>query len=180
MRARDCFSTRDLISSTTLLHLLPPIFAAGLLHSFNMPTIGNLYASLRSPTLRFSSYTSLCLHYHARIERIPLVVSRTSSSASSSSKIVVSGKLERFPLGYSDFGTIRQLPGFAYFDKTEFIPEIEKGSAVQLVCRPRRFGKSLNVTTLRYFHGFQFRNLYDKLFKVCALCARFACTQYLR
>ena len=151
-----------------------------------MPTIGNLHTSLRrlcaiptSLTLRFSSRTSLCPHHHARIEGIPLVVSRTSSTASSSSKLVVSGKLEKFPLGKSDFSEIRERPGMAYFDKTEYIPQLEKGTDVQLVCRPRRFGKSLTITTLRYFHGFQFRNLYDKLFKVCALCARFACTHHL-
>jgi hypothetical protein len=145
--------------------------------------ISNLHTSLRrlcaiptSPTLCFSFYTSLCPRHHARIERIPLVVSRTGSTASSSSKIVISGKLERFPLGQSDFREIRQLPGLAYFDKTEYIPVLENGSAVQLVCRPRRFGKSLTVSTLRYFHGFQFRNLYDKLFKVYAPCARFVHT----
>jgi hypothetical protein len=80
---------------------------------------------------------------------------------------VVSGELERFPLGVSDFSDIRRLPGLAYFDKTEYIPVIEDGSVSQLVCRPRRFGKSLTVSMLQYFHGFQFRNQYDQLFKVC-------------
>jgi len=79
---------------------------------------------------------------------------------------VVSGELEKFPLGFSDFSDIRQLPGLAYFDKTEYIPVLEKGSLVQLVCRPRRFGKSLTVSVLQYFHGCQFRNQYDQLFKV--------------
>src|SRR5579871_265546 len=99
-----------------------------MLHSFNMPTTGNLHTSLRrlcaipmSPTIRFSSHTSLRTQHHARIERIPFVVSRTSSTASSSLKLVVSGKLEKFPLGKSNFSQIRLLPGMAYFDKTEYI-----------------------------------------------------------
>jgi len=154
--------------------------------SVAMPTIGNLHISLRrryavptSATLLFAPLLPRC---HARIPlrhaRIPLVVSRPSSTKPSSSTLVVSGELKRFPLGFSDFGKIRQLPGSAYFDKTEYIPVLENGSAVQLVCRPRRFGKSLNVSMLRYFHGFQFRNEYDQLFKVC-LSATFACIHHL-
>lgn len=65
----------------------------------------------------------------------------------------------------SDFRRIRQVPGKAYFDKTEYIPELEQGGSVKLVCRPRRFGKSLTVTMLRYFHGFEFLNEYNELFK---------------
>ena len=40
---------------------------------------------------------------------------------------MVSGELERFSLGFSDFSNIRRLPGLAYFDKTEYIPVLEKG-----------------------------------------------------
>ena len=69
---------------------------------------------------------------------------------------------DRFEQFSSDFSDIRQLPGLAYFDKTEYIPVLEKGSLVQLVCRPRRFGKSLTVSVLQYFHGCQFRNQYDQ------------------
>jgi Predicted AAA-ATPase len=82
---------------------------------------------------------------------------------------VVNGELKRFPVGESDFGMARKIPGVAYFDKTEYIPELAKGGAVQLVCRPRRFGKSLNVSMLQYFHGVQYRDEYDQLFKVCGM-----------
>lgn len=78
---------------------------------------------------------------------------------------MVSGELEGFSLGTTDFREIRQVSGGAYFDKTEYIPKLEQGARVKLVCRPRRFGKSLTVTMLQYFHGFQFRNLYEELFK---------------
>jgi hypothetical protein len=139
-----------------------------------MPTIGNLHISLcrrcavpTSPTLRFAPLLPRC---HARIPlrqaRIPLVISRPSSTTPSSSTLVVSGELETFPLSISDFREIRQ-PGLAYFDRTKYIPELQtKATNVRLICRPRRFGKSLTVTMLRYFHGFQFRNQYDELFKV--------------
>jgi len=141
-----------------------------------MPMIGNQLISLcrrsavpTSSTLQFSSHASLLPHRRARIKRIPLVACRTSFTAPlpSSSKLVVSGELKGFPLSMSDFREIRQVPGGAYFDKTEYIPELEQGAKIRLVCRPRRFGKSLTVTMLRYFHGFQFRNLYEELFKVC-------------
>jgi Predicted AAA-ATPase len=79
---------------------------------------------------------------------------------------VVSGELEKFPLAISNFSEIRQ-PGLAYFDRTKYILELQKMTNVQLVCRPRRFGKSLTVSMLRYFHDFQFRNQYDEIFKVC-------------
>jgi hypothetical protein len=132
-----------------------------------MPTVGNLlcrrYAVLTSHTF---PHASLRPHRHARIGRIPLVACRTSSTTPSSSTLVVSGELEKFPLAISDFSEIRQ-PGLAYFDRTKYITELQRMTTVQLVCRPRRFGKSLTVSMLRYFHGFQFRNQYDELFKVC-------------
>src|SRR3954447_24351129 len=47
-----------------------------------------------------------------------------------------------------------------------YIVELEASSYVQLVCRPRRFGKSLTIAMLRCFHGFQYRDQY-KLFDLC-------------
>ncbi|KIX07675.1 uncharacterized protein Z518_02329 [Rhinocladiella mackenziei CBS 650.93] len=115
---------------------------------------------LTNPSLHFPQ---ACPPLPRPYSRIPLVVTRPSST--SPPNLVVSGKLRKFPVGVSDFSRIRKLPGRAYFDKTGYISELEEGAGVQLVCRPRRFGKSLTVTTLRYFHGFQFRDQYDKLFK---------------
>ena len=137
-------------------------------HSFNMLMVGNLRMNLcrrcavpTGPTLPRASLHRL----PSGIIRIPLVTRRTNSSASSS-KLTISGELENFPLSISDFSQIRE-PGFAYFDKTSHIARLEKESAVKLVCRPSRFGKSLTITMLRYFHGVQYREEYDKLFKVC-------------
>lgn len=55
------------------------------------------------------------------------------------------------PIGISDFKKLRD-EGYAYVDKTLFIQEIvEKGTEVALIPRPRRFGKTLNLSMLRYF-----------------------------
>jgi hypothetical protein len=55
------------------------------------------------------------------------------------------------PIGISDFKKLRD-GGYAYVDKTLLIEEIvEKGTEVALIPRPRRFGKTLNLSMLRYF-----------------------------
>ncbi|MCP4351273.1 MAG: AAA family ATPase [Desulfobacterales bacterium] len=56
------------------------------------------------------------------------------------------------PIGFSDFKELRE-NGCYYIDKTLFIKEITKASAkVLLIPRPRRFGKTLNLSMLRYFY----------------------------
>jgi len=55
------------------------------------------------------------------------------------------------PIGISDFKKLID-GGYSYVDKTLFIQEIiEKGTHVALIPRPRRFGKTLNLSMLRYF-----------------------------
>jgi hypothetical protein len=98
--------------------------------------------------------------------QIPLTPYCTSSTMRSNSKLIVSGKPEMFDTGTSDFGKLRR-PSSPYFDKTQYIPMLEESGRVHLLCRPRRFGKSLTVSMLRYFHGVEFRSKYDELFKVC-------------
>jgi hypothetical protein len=57
----------------------------------------------------------------------------------------------RFPIGFSDFRAVRER-GFAYVDKTSLIEGVIGESAqVMLVPRPRRFGKTLNLSMLRCF-----------------------------
>lgn len=69
-------------------------------------------------------------------------------------------------MGKTNFRDIRNSPGLAYFDKTSYIAAIaEAAPDVQLLCRPRRFGKSLTISMLQSFHGVEFRNRYDELFK---------------
>ncbi|MBW7876187.1 MAG: AAA family ATPase, partial [Candidatus Cloacimonetes bacterium] len=60
--------------------------------------------------------------------------------------------MKKIPLGHSDFKTIRSTPELLYVDKTELISEfVEDHCMVLLITRPRRFGKTLNLSTLRYF-----------------------------
>ena len=55
------------------------------------------------------------------------------------------------PIGISDYAELRER-GFTYVDKTSFVAEVlASGAKAMLVPRPRRFGKTLNMSTLRYF-----------------------------
>ena len=56
------------------------------------------------------------------------------------------------PVGIEDFRKIREA-GLAYVDKSRFITELldAPGTEVVLLPRPRRFGKSLNLSMLRCF-----------------------------
>ena len=57
----------------------------------------------------------------------------------------------RAPLGISDFRKLREAHA-TYVDKTSFVSEIlRKPTEVVLLPRPRRFGKTLNLSTLRWF-----------------------------
>jgi len=60
-------------------------------------------------------------------------------------------KNKRLPIGISDFKTVID-GGYEYVDKSLFIQElVEGGTHVTLIPRPRRFGKTLNLSLLRYF-----------------------------
>ena len=55
------------------------------------------------------------------------------------------------PIGIDDFKELISSE-YYYVDKTDFVKELlEKGGKVNLFTRPRRFGKSLNLSMLRYF-----------------------------
>ncbi len=60
--------------------------------------------------------------------------------------------LLRIPIGISDFRELRE-KGLEYVDKSRFIIEMldQAGAQVLLLPRPRRFGKTLNLSMLRYF-----------------------------
>ncbi len=57
----------------------------------------------------------------------------------------------KLPVGYDDFRKIRQ-EGLYYIDKTNLIEQLlESGGEVNLFTRPRRFGKTLNMSMLQAF-----------------------------
>ena len=55
----------------------------------------------------------------------------------------------KYPIGIQDFETLRQ-GGFVYVDKTDLIYKLTRGH-IYFLSRPRRFGKSLLVSTLKYY-----------------------------
>ena len=58
-------------------------------------------------------------------------------------------ELKKLPIGIEDFEQIRK-EGFYYIDKTKLIEQIlNKWGKANLFTRPRRFGKSLNMSMLR-------------------------------
>ena len=60
--------------------------------------------------------------------------------------------------GIQDFEKLRVNNGY-YIDKTEFIREWWNGrDDVTLITRPRRFGKTLNMSTLNCFFSNKYEN----------------------
>ncbi|MDE6836023.1 MAG: ATP-binding protein [Muribaculaceae bacterium] len=60
-------------------------------------------------------------------------------------------KRVRYPIGEQSFERLRR-DGFLYVDKTEYIEKIVGGSKYFFLGRPRRFGKSLFLSTLKCFY----------------------------
>ena len=59
--------------------------------------------------------------------------------------------LKKIPIGIENFKEIVK-NDYYYVDKTKLIEDIIKdGSKVKLFTRPRRFGKTLNMSMLKYF-----------------------------
>ena len=73
--------------------------------------------------------------------------------------------MKRIPIGLSDFKHLIE-ENFYYFDKTKFIDEIiQDGAQVKLFTRPRRFGKTLNMSMLKYFFDIKEAEENRKIFK---------------
>jgi len=71
--------------------------------------------------------------------------------ADDSTPMRLSMKKQKLPIGASDFKAIREDRKY-YIDKTSLINELLDASGdVILLPRPRRFGKTLNLSMLRYF-----------------------------
>ena len=63
---------------------------------------------------------------------------------------IVAMALKRFPIGVQDFAVIREDDKY-YVDKTDLIYKLVKADRYFFLSRPRRFGKSLLVSTLQYY-----------------------------
>ena len=59
----------------------------------------------------------------------------------------------KYPIGIQSFDKIRE-DGYIYVDKTALIYDLVKNGNIYFLSRPRRFGKSLLISTLDcYFKG---------------------------
>ncbi|HEY4533306.1 MAG TPA: AAA family ATPase, partial [Fusobacterium sp.] len=69
------------------------------------------------------------------------------------------------PSGISDFKVLREA-NYYYVDKTKWIEELQQeiGKTI-LFTRPRRFGKTLNMSMLKYFWDIQNQEENRKLFQ---------------
>lgn len=56
----------------------------------------------------------------------------------------------RYPIGMQSFQEIRE-NGYLYVDKTRYIHELASGGKYYFLSRPRRFGKSLLISTIEQF-----------------------------
>ena len=74
-------------------------------------------------------------------------------------------KRKRLPIGISDFKKVIE-ENYYYFDKTNLIENIlNDGAEVKLFTRPRRFGKTLNMSMLKYFFDIKNKDENRKLFE---------------
>ena len=83
---------------------------------------------------------------------------------------------KKLPIGIEDFEKIRK-ENFYYIDKTGLIKELlNHWGEVNLFTRPRRFGKSLNMSMLKHFFEIgQDKTLFEGLFiaREQVLCAEY-------
>lgn len=66
---------------------------------------------------------------------------------------MTTGTLREFPIGIQSFEKLRERD-LLYVDKTQYIIPLLRGGGIYFLSRPRRFGKSLFLSTLQaYFEG---------------------------
>ena len=65
--------------------------------------------------------------------------------------------MKRLPIGLSDFKTMIEENRY-FIDKTLLIKEVAEGSEIILYPRPRRFGKTLNLSMIKYFYDIRENN----------------------
>ena len=70
--------------------------------------------------------------------------------------------MKRIPYGISNFKTLVE-ENYYYVDKTKYIEKLENLNTKYLILlRPRRFGKSLFISTLEYYYDIRYKD--EKLF----------------
>ena len=72
-------------------------------------------------------------------------------------------EVKLLPSGIYDFARIRR-ENYYYVDKTQYIAKVERDSSYMLIVRPRRFGKSLFLSTLESYYDIKAKDDFDNLF----------------
>ncbi len=72
-------------------------------------------------------------------------------------------EVKLLPSGICDFARIRR-ENYYYVDKTQYIAKVERDSSYMLIVRPRRFGKSLFLSTLESYYDIKAKDDFDNLF----------------
>ncbi|MDR1758700.1 MAG: AAA family ATPase, partial [Bacteroidales bacterium] len=74
----------------------------------------------------------------------------------------MTAQIRKYPIGTQDFKILRE-GGFVYVDKTKFIEKLLNSHRQVFLSRPRRFGKSLFLSTLKYYFLGR-KNLFEGLY----------------
>ncbi len=69
----------------------------------------------------------------------------------------------KIPYGISNFKDLIT-GGYVYIDKTAYIATLEEAGKYQILLRPRRFGKSLFLSTLWHYYDVRYRDEFATLF----------------
>jgi hypothetical protein len=77
---------------------------------------------------------------------------------------IMSKKIKSLPYGLSDYERLVE-KGCHYIDKTMYFKEIEEAPDYLFFIRPRRFGKSLWLSTMEAYYDIAYKDRFEKLFK---------------
>ena len=69
----------------------------------------------------------------------------------------------KIPYGLSNFKNIIS-EGYLYIDKTAYIETLEQEGSFNILLRPRRFGKSLFLSTLWHYYDIRSKDAFEGLF----------------
>lgn len=73
-------------------------------------------------------------------------------------------KVKRIPYGISDYSLIREENDY-YVDKTKYLINIENTGRYLFFIRPRRFGKSLFLSTMKAYYDVYYKDKFEEFFK---------------
>ncbi|MCR1971916.1 ATP-binding protein [Clostridium cochlearium] len=71
--------------------------------------------------------------------------------------------MKRIPYGISNFEVLRK-ENYLYVDKTSYIELLDRYAPYQFFIRPRRFGKSLFISTLENYYDINKKDKFEELF----------------